>query len=59
MNISLLLIMYFIMNYNLVRQVHNGQQVACPLRKENLGGLSKGTILLELEVIYNSVSSDT
>ncbi|XP_055031067.2 multiple C2 and transmembrane domain-containing protein 2 isoform X1 [Misgurnus anguillicaudatus] len=37
--------------------VHNGQQVACPLRKENLGGLSKGTILLELEVIFNSVKA--
>ncbi|XP_056605464.1 multiple C2 and transmembrane domain-containing protein 2 isoform X2 [Triplophysa dalaica] len=37
--------------------VHNGQQVACPLRKENLGGQSKGTILLELEVIYNSVKA--
>ncbi|KAI7814161.1 multiple C2 and transmembrane domain-containing protein 2 isoform X2 [Triplophysa rosa] len=37
--------------------VRNGQQVACPLRKENLGGLSKGTILLELEVIYNSVKA--
>ncbi|XP_051506359.1 multiple C2 and transmembrane domain-containing protein 2 isoform X2 [Myxocyprinus asiaticus] len=37
--------------------IHNGQQVACPLRKENLGGLSKGTILLELEVIFNSVKA--
>lgn len=37
--------------------VHNGQQVACALRKENLGGLSKGTILLELEVIFNSVKA--
>ncbi|XP_067301301.1 multiple C2 and transmembrane domain-containing protein 2 isoform X2 [Pseudorasbora parva] len=37
--------------------VRNGQQVACPLRKENLGGLSKGTIVLELEVIYNSVKA--
>ncbi|XP_042615477.1 multiple C2 and transmembrane domain-containing protein 2-like [Cyprinus carpio] len=37
--------------------IRNGQQVACPLRKENLGGLSKGTIVLELEVIYNSVKA--
>ncbi|KAA0722887.1 Multiple C2 and transmembrane domain-containing protein 2 [Triplophysa tibetana] len=37
--------------------VRNGQHVACPLRKENLGGLSKGTILLELDVIYNSVKA--
>ncbi|KAK9971391.1 hypothetical protein ABG768_024760 [Culter alburnus] len=37
--------------------IRNGQQVACPLRKENLGGLSKGAIILELEVIYNSVKA--
>ncbi|XP_077084008.1 multiple C2 and transmembrane domain-containing protein 2 isoform X2 [Siphateles boraxobius] len=37
--------------------IRNSQQVACPLRKENLGGLSKGTIVLELEVIYNSVKA--
>ncbi|TRY86721.1 hypothetical protein DNTS_031469 [Danionella cerebrum] len=35
--------------------IRNGQQVSCPLRKENLTGLSKGAITLELEVIYNSV----
>ncbi|XP_050969789.1 multiple C2 and transmembrane domain-containing protein 2 isoform X2 [Labeo rohita] len=37
--------------------IRNGHQVACPLRKENLGGLSKGTIVLELEVIYNSIKA--
>ncbi|XP_051985701.1 multiple C2 and transmembrane domain-containing protein 2-like [Xyrauchen texanus] len=37
--------------------IHNGQQAACPLRKENLGGISKGTILLELEVIFNPVKA--
>ncbi|KAL1271829.1 hypothetical protein QQF64_030845 [Cirrhinus molitorella] len=37
--------------------IRNGQQVACPLRKENLGGLSKGTIVLELEVIYSSIKA--
>ncbi|XP_016307777.1 multiple C2 and transmembrane domain-containing protein 2-like isoform X2 [Sinocyclocheilus anshuiensis] len=37
--------------------IRNGQQVACSLRKENLGGLSKGTIVLELEVIYNSIKA--
>uniref|UniRef100_A0A672PCH5 Multiple C2 and transmembrane domain-containing protein 2-like n=1 Tax=Sinocyclocheilus grahami TaxID=75366 RepID=A0A672PCH5_SINGR len=37
--------------------IRNGQQVACPLRKENLGGLSKGTIVLELEVIFNSIKA--
>ncbi|XP_073692519.1 multiple C2 and transmembrane domain-containing protein 2 isoform X2 [Garra rufa] len=37
--------------------IRNGQLVACPLRKENLGGLSKGTIVLELEVIYSSIKA--
>ncbi|XP_052458625.1 multiple C2 and transmembrane domain-containing protein 2-like isoform X1 [Carassius gibelio] len=37
--------------------IRNGQQVACPLKKENLGGLSKGAIVLELEVIYNSIKA--
>ncbi|KAG1959470.1 multiple C2 and transmembrane domain-containing protein [Pimephales promelas] len=37
--------------------IRNSQQVACPLRKENLGGPSKGTIVLEMEVIYNSVKA--
>ncbi|XP_026122472.1 multiple C2 and transmembrane domain-containing protein 2-like isoform X1 [Carassius auratus] len=37
--------------------IRNGQQVACPLRKENLGGLFKGTIVLELEVIFNSIKA--
>ncbi|TSL68189.1 Multiple C2 and transmembrane domain-containing protein 2 [Bagarius yarrelli] len=33
----------------------NGQLISCPLMKEDLGGLSKGTILLELEVLFNPV----
>uniref|UniRef100_A0A8C1G7P9 Multiple C2 domains, transmembrane 2b n=2 Tax=Cyprinus carpio TaxID=7962 RepID=A0A8C1G7P9_CYPCA len=37
--------------------IRNGQQVACPLRKENLGGLFKGTIVLELEVIFNPIKA--
>ncbi|XP_029354971.1 multiple C2 and transmembrane domain-containing protein 2 isoform X2 [Echeneis naucrates] len=35
--------------------IRRGQQIAFPLRKENLGGLSKGSITLELEVIFNPV----
>ncbi|KAJ8417572.1 hypothetical protein AAFF_G00224150 [Aldrovandia affinis] len=35
--------------------VPNGQQISCMLRKENLQGPSKGTISLELEVIFNPV----
>ncbi|XP_064191676.1 multiple C2 and transmembrane domain-containing protein 2-like [Anguilla rostrata] len=35
--------------------VHNGQQVSYMLRKEDLQGLSKGTISLELEVVFNPV----
>ncbi|XP_067105611.1 multiple C2 and transmembrane domain-containing protein 2 [Osmerus mordax] len=35
--------------------IHNGQQIACQLRKEDLGALTKGTISLELEVIFNPV----
>lgn len=38
-------------------QVHNGQQISCALRKEDLGRPSKGTILLELEVLFNPVSA--
>uniref|UniRef100_A0A8C9SCW2 Multiple C2 and transmembrane domain containing 2 n=2 Tax=Scleropages formosus TaxID=113540 RepID=A0A8C9SCW2_SCLFO len=34
---------------------HNGQQIAYALKKENLGGPFKGTILLELHVCYNPV----
>lgn len=30
--------------------------ISYPLKKEDLGGLSKGTILLELEAIFNPVS---
>ncbi|KAG5270040.1 hypothetical protein AALO_G00187960 [Alosa alosa] len=35
--------------------VHNGQQISCVLRKEDLGRPSKGTITLELDVFFNSV----
>uniref|UniRef100_UPI0037E9954D multiple C2 and transmembrane domain-containing protein 2-like isoform X1 n=1 Tax=Semicossyphus pulcher TaxID=241346 RepID=UPI0037E9954D len=35
--------------------IRSGQQIAYPLKKEDLGGLSKGTITLELEVIFNPV----
>ncbi|KAI1889452.1 hypothetical protein AGOR_G00163020 [Albula goreensis] len=35
--------------------VHNGQQVSCPLRKEDLHRPSKGTICLEMDLIYNPV----
>ncbi|XP_063044909.1 multiple C2 and transmembrane domain-containing protein 2 isoform X2 [Engraulis encrasicolus] len=35
--------------------VHNGQQVSFPLRKDDLGRPSKGSILLELEVFFNPV----
>uniref|UniRef100_A0AAY4EYK9 C2 domain-containing protein n=1 Tax=Denticeps clupeoides TaxID=299321 RepID=A0AAY4EYK9_9TELE len=33
--------------------IHNGQQITCPLRKDDLEKLTKGTISLELEVIFN------
>ncbi|XP_008296099.1 multiple C2 and transmembrane domain-containing protein 2 isoform X2 [Stegastes partitus] len=35
--------------------IHGGQQIAFPLKKVDLGGLSKGSITLELEVIFNPV----
>lgn len=35
--------------------VQNGQEVCLFLKKENLGGASKGTITLNLQVIYNKV----
>ncbi|KAM7016031.1 multiple C2 and transmembrane domain-containing protein 2 [Tautogolabrus adspersus] len=35
--------------------IRSRQQIAYPLKKEDLGGLSKGTITLELEVIFNPV----
>ncbi|XP_034727110.1 multiple C2 and transmembrane domain-containing protein 2-like isoform X2 [Etheostoma cragini] len=35
--------------------IRRGQQIAYPLKKEDLGGLSKGSITLELEVIFNPV----
>ncbi|XP_029284494.1 multiple C2 and transmembrane domain-containing protein 2 isoform X2 [Cottoperca gobio] len=35
--------------------IRRGQQIALPLKKEDLGGLSKGSITLELEVIFNPV----
>uniref|UniRef100_A0AAQ5YBJ4 C2 domain-containing protein n=1 Tax=Amphiprion ocellaris TaxID=80972 RepID=A0AAQ5YBJ4_AMPOC len=35
--------------------IRRGQQIAFPLKKVDLGGLSKGNITLELEVIFNPV----
>lgn len=35
--------------------IRRGQQIAFPLKKEDLGGLSKGSITLELEVIFNPI----
>uniref|UniRef100_A0A4W6G404 Multiple C2 domains, transmembrane 2b n=1 Tax=Lates calcarifer TaxID=8187 RepID=A0A4W6G404_LATCA len=35
--------------------IRRGQQIAFPLKKEDLGGLSKGSITLELDVIFNPV----
>ncbi|XP_070821080.1 multiple C2 and transmembrane domain-containing protein 2-like isoform X2 [Chaetodon trifascialis] len=35
--------------------IRRGQQITFPLRKEDLGRLSKGSITLELEVIFNPV----
>uniref|UniRef100_UPI0037E9A0C6 multiple C2 and transmembrane domain-containing protein 2 isoform X2 n=1 Tax=Semicossyphus pulcher TaxID=241346 RepID=UPI0037E9A0C6 len=35
--------------------VQNGQEISLFLKKENLGSVSKGTITLVLEVIYNKV----
>uniref|UniRef100_A0A3P8RPI8 Multiple C2 domains, transmembrane 2b n=1 Tax=Amphiprion percula TaxID=161767 RepID=A0A3P8RPI8_AMPPE len=35
--------------------IRRGQQIAFPLKKVDLGGLSKGSITLELEVIFNPV----
>uniref|UniRef100_A0A667ZQU5 Multiple C2 and transmembrane domain-containing protein 2-like n=1 Tax=Myripristis murdjan TaxID=586833 RepID=A0A667ZQU5_9TELE len=35
--------------------IHNGQQISFPLKKEDLGARSKGSISLELEVIFNPV----
>ncbi|XP_072515956.1 multiple C2 and transmembrane domain-containing protein 2 isoform X2 [Salminus brasiliensis] len=40
-----------------VLSIHNGQMISCPLKKEDLGSLSKGTILLELEVIFNPIKA--
>ncbi|XP_017333913.1 multiple C2 and transmembrane domain-containing protein 2 isoform X2 [Ictalurus punctatus] len=37
--------------------VRNGQLISCPLKKEDLLGLSKGTILLELEVMFNPIKA--
>lgn len=34
-----------------------GQQVICPLRKENLTAMSKGAVIMELEVIFNPVKA--
>ncbi|XP_052361303.1 multiple C2 and transmembrane domain-containing protein 2-like, partial [Oncorhynchus keta] len=35
--------------------IHNGQLICCPLKKEDLGCLSKGSISLELELVFNPV----
>uniref|UniRef100_A0AAZ3P7H0 C2 domain-containing protein n=1 Tax=Oncorhynchus tshawytscha TaxID=74940 RepID=A0AAZ3P7H0_ONCTS len=35
--------------------IHNGQPICCPLKKEDLVCLSKGSIFLELELIFNPV----
>ncbi|XP_044047445.1 multiple C2 and transmembrane domain-containing protein 2-like isoform X2 [Siniperca chuatsi] len=35
--------------------IRRGQQITFPLKKEDLGGLSKGSITLELEVIFNPI----
>ncbi|XP_049904142.1 multiple C2 and transmembrane domain-containing protein 2-like isoform X1 [Epinephelus moara] len=35
--------------------IRRGQQITFPLKKEDLGGMSKGNITLELEVIFNPV----
>uniref|UniRef100_A0A8B9L3Z8 C2 domain-containing protein n=1 Tax=Astyanax mexicanus TaxID=7994 RepID=A0A8B9L3Z8_ASTMX len=40
-----------------VLSIHNGQMISCPLKKEDLGSFSKGTILLELEVIFNPIKA--
>ncbi|KAI5607662.1 multiple C2 and transmembrane domain-containing protein 2 isoform X1 [Silurus asotus] len=37
--------------------IHNNHLISCPLKKEDLGGLSKGSILLELELIYNPIKA--
>lgn len=42
-----------------VPQIRRGQQIAFPLKKEDLGGLSKGSITLELKVIFNPVSKSS
>lgn len=40
-----------------VLSIHNGQMISCPLKKEDLGSFSKGTILLEIEVIFNPIKA--
>ncbi|KAG7327350.1 hypothetical protein KOW79_008956 [Hemibagrus wyckioides] len=37
--------------------IRNSQLISCPLKKEDLGGVSKGNILLELEVIFNPIKA--
>lgn len=37
-------------------KIQNGQQICLFLKKEDLESASKGTITLELEVVYNKVS---
>lgn len=38
-------------------QIQNGEQKGYILKNKELTGLSKGIIYLEMEVIYNTVSS--
>ncbi|XP_062868413.1 multiple C2 and transmembrane domain-containing protein 2 [Trichomycterus rosablanca] len=37
--------------------VHNCQLICCPLKKEDLDGFSKGSVLLEIEVIFNPIKA--
>ncbi|XP_060797029.1 multiple C2 and transmembrane domain-containing protein 2 isoform X2 [Neoarius graeffei] len=37
--------------------IRNRQLISYPLKKEDLGGLSKGSILLELEVFFNPIKA--
>lgn len=34
-----------------------GQQFICPLRKENLTSMSKGAVILELEILFNPIKA--
>lgn len=37
--------------------IRNGHVISCPLKKEDLGGITKGKILLEMEVIFNPIKA--